>query len=82
MIWDQNGMPAMNSGKELEKLVQEIERSLLSSDFEVTLNKPEFDDAGNQLAEFDIVISGRLGSSLVKWLIECRDRPSQGPAPG
>ena len=72
----------MNSGKELEQLVQEIERSLLSADFEVTLNTTEFDDSNNQLAEFDIVISGRLGSCLVKWLIECRDRPSQGPAPG
>ena len=72
----------MNSGKELELLVQEIERSLLPSGFDVALNKTEFNQAGDQLAEFDIVISGRLGSSLVKWLIECRDRPSQGPAPG
>lgn len=71
----------MNSGKELEQLVHEIERSLLSSDFEVSLNKTAFDDAGNQLAEFDIVISGRLGSCSVEWLIECRDRPSQGSAP-
>lgn len=71
----------MNSGKELEQLVHEIERSLLSSDFKVTVNKTQFDDAGNQLAEFDIVISGRLGSCLVEWLIECRDRPSQGSAP-
>jgi len=72
----------MNSGKELERLVQEIERSLLSSDFGVTLNKTEFDNAGNQLAEFDIVISGRVGSLQIKWLIECRDRPSEGAAPG
>jgi hypothetical protein len=71
-----------NSGKDLERLVGEIERSLLPSGFEVVLNKTEFDDAGDQIAEFDIVISGRLGSSLVNWLIECRDRPSQGPAPG
>lgn len=73
---------SMNSGKELELLVQEIERSLLPSGFDVALNKTESNQAGDQLAEFDIVISGRLGSSLVKWLIECRDRPSQGPAPG
>jgi Restriction endonuclease len=72
----------MNSGKELEQLVRDIERSLLPSGFEVSLNKSEFNTEGNQLAEFDIVISGRLGSSPVKWLIECRDRPSQGPAPG
>lgn len=71
-----------NSGKELERLIQEIERSLLPNGFEVVLNKTEFNETGDQIAEFDIVISGRLGSSLVKWLIECRDRPSQGPAPG
>ena len=72
----------MNSGRELEQLVRDIERSLLPSGFDVSLNKSESNTEGNQLAEFDIVISGRLGSSLVKWLIECRDRPSQGPAPG
>jgi hypothetical protein len=71
-----------NSGRDLERLVAEIERSLLPSGFEVVLNKTEFDHAGDQVAEFDIVISGRLGSSVVNWLIECRDRPSQGPAPG
>ena len=31
--------------------------------------------------EFDIVITGNLGSGSVKWLIECRDRPSDGSAP-
>src|SRR5258708_19442496 len=72
----------MNSGKELELLVHEIEQSLLPSGFEVELNKKEFNKTGEQIAEFDIVISGRLGSSLVRWLIECRDRPSQGSAPG
>jgi hypothetical protein len=71
-----------NSGKQLERLIQEIEQSLLPKDFEVTLNKPEFNDAGNQIAEFDLVITGRLGSSSIKWLIECRDRPSDGAAPG
>lgn len=49
---------------------------------EVTANKTEFDDVGDQLAEFDIVISGRVGSLVVKWLIECRDRPSEGAGPG
>lgn len=71
-----------NSGQELERLVQEIEQHLLPEGFEVALNKCEFNAAGNQLAEFDIVITGRLGSSSINWLIECRDRPSEGPAPG
>jgi len=48
----------------------------------VLANECQFDESGVQLAEFDIVISGRLGSSSIKWLIECRDRPSEGPAPG
>ena len=72
----------MNSGRELERLVQEIERCLLPSGFDVVVNQTAFNAEGDQIAEFDIVISGRLGSSQVKWLIECRDRPSRGPAPG
>ena len=71
----------MNSGRELERLVEEIERCLLPSGFEVALNQSAFNAEGDQIAEFDIVISGRLGSSQVKWLIECRDRPSRGSAP-
>jgi hypothetical protein len=72
----------VNSGRELERLVQEIERCLLPSGFDVVVNQTAFNAEGDQIAEFDIVISGRLGSSQVKWLIECRDRPSRGPAPG
>jgi hypothetical protein len=36
---------------------------------------------GAQLAELDILVNGRLGSTELRWLIECRDRPSKGPAP-
>jgi hypothetical protein len=69
------------SGKQLENLVQEIERLLLPEGFNVDLNQRIFNDDGVQIAEFDIVITGRLGSTSINWLIECRDRPSDGPAP-
>lgn len=70
-----------SSGKQLEQLIGEIEQHLLPEGFKVELNNRVFND-GIQLAEFDILITGRLGSSSIKWLIECRDRPSTGPAPG
>jgi hypothetical protein len=70
-----------DSGKGLERLVQEIEKKLLPEGFKVSVNERLF-DAGVQIAEFDILITGNLGSTSIKWLIECRDRPSEGPAPG
>jgi len=69
-------------GTDLEQLIKEIERHLLPEDFNVELNERVFNDDGVQIAEFDIVITGRLGSSSIRWLIECRNRPSHGPAPG
>lgn len=71
-----------NTGRELEALVAEIEAGMLPDGFSVELNKRVFDDDGVQEAEFDIVISGQVGSGQYKCLIECRDRPSQGAAPG
>ena len=41
-----------------------------------------FNDDGVQIAEFDVEIRGRVGSTNIAWLIECRDRPADGPAPG
>lgn len=69
------------SGYWLENLVKEIEQKLLPDGFTVTSRKRVYNEAGNQIAEFDIEIAGHLGSSPIKWLIECRDRPSEGPAP-
>jgi len=69
-------------GKDLERLVREVEETLLPEGFSVSANEHAFGDEGNQLAEFDIQITGNLGSTFIKWLIECRDRPSQGAAPG
>lgn len=69
------------SGKPLEHLVRAIEEQMLPEGFNVSANERVVED-GVQIAEFDIVISGRLGSTDFKWLIECRDRPSQDAAPG
>lgn len=70
------------SGKQLEKLVQEIEQHLLPHGFTVEPRKQIYNRAGTQIAELDLVITGTIGSSSIFWLIECRDRPSDGPAPG
>lgn len=70
------------NGLELEQLVGKLERSFLPPDFAVEARRREFAENGIQLAEFDLVITGRIGSASVSWLCECRDRPSDGPAPG
>jgi len=70
-----------NSGKEVEDLVGNIEQELLPQGFKVEPRQRVFNEAGEQIAELDLVISGPLGSSSVRWLIECRDRPSEGSAP-
>lgn len=70
-----------NYGRVLERLVADLEALLLGTGFTVTGNDRVFDTEGNQLAEFDVTIEGRVGSTRFKWLIECRDRPSEGPAP-
>src|ERR671918_3202396 len=71
-----------NTGKSLEKLVKQIEELLLPKGFYIRSNERVYNDEGIQIAEFDIEITGMLGSTPIKWLIECRDRPAQGPAPG
>jgi hypothetical protein len=69
-------------GKALEELVSHIEKQMLPDGFTVKSNVREYTEDGTQLAEFDIVVSGKLGSTAISWLIECRDRPGSGPAPG
>lgn len=69
------------TGQELEKLIAGIEAQMLPQGFKVEPRQRIVDDSGQQIAELDIVISGALGSSTVKWLLECRDRPSEGAAP-
>lgn len=71
-----------SNGKQLESLVAFAERKLLPEGFTVITNERVFNEEGIQIAEFDIEIRGRVGSTSIAWLIECRDRPTSGPAPG
>jgi len=69
-------------GKQLEALVSYVEKTLLPEGFTVSTNERVFNDEGVQIAEFDIEVRGKVGSTDIAWLIECRDRPTSGPAPG
>jgi hypothetical protein len=69
-------------GGDLEDLVALIERLHLPSGLEVTTNEHIYDEHGIQIAEFDVQVKGKVGTTDIRWLIECRDRPSEGPAPG
>jgi len=71
-----------NTGKFLERLVSQVEKYFLPDKFDIKTNERVFNDDGIQIAEFDIEIRGQLGTTEINWLIECRDRPSQGAAPG
>jgi hypothetical protein len=59
-----------SKGKQLERLVALIEKLYLPEGFEITTNERVYDD-GVQIAEFDIEIRGRLGTTELRWLIEC-----------
>lgn len=69
-------------GKHLEALVAYVEKTLLPEGFTVATNERIFNDEGVQIAEFDIEVRGKVGSTSIAWLIECRDRPTSGPVPG
>jgi hypothetical protein len=71
-----------SDGKQLESLVAFVEEKLLPLGFDVKLNERVFNDEGSQVAEFDIEIRGKVGTTTIAWLIECRDRPGHGAAPG
>jgi len=75
------GNKMADQGKKLESLVKAVEEIFLPAGFEVIHRSKAFNDEGTQLAEFDLEIRGRVGSTDFKWLIECRDRPSEGSAP-
>jgi hypothetical protein len=68
-------------GRALENLVATVERLFLPTGFKVEQRERVYDN-GTQLAELDIVISGQVGTAGFRWLIECRDRPSEGAASG
>jgi len=69
-------------GKQLEALVSFVEETLVPQGFSVKTNTKVFNDEGTQIAEFDVEVRGKVGTTDIVWLIECRDRPSQGAAPG
>lgn len=71
-----------NSGEGLEQLVKLVEEIFVPQGFKVEVRKRIYDDHGNQIAELDVFVSGTLSTTQIEWLIECRDRPSEGPAPG
>ena len=71
-----------HDGKQLEALVAFVERTLIPQGFTVTTNDRVVNDEGVQVAEFDVIVQGKIGTGEIKWLIECRDRPSSGAAPG
>ena len=72
----------MSDGKQLEALVAFVEEKMLPEGFSVETNQRVYNDEGIQIAEFDVEVRGRLGTTELAWLIECRDRPGSGPAPG
>ncbi|MBL8300276.1 MAG: hypothetical protein JNN30_18220 [Rhodanobacteraceae bacterium] len=67
-----------NDGRALEALVSALEQAYLPDGFKVESNVREYRD-GIQLAEFDLRITGRIGTADYCCLIECRDRPLSGP---
>lgn len=70
-----------SDGKQLEALVAYAEKLHLPPGFKVATNSKVLNDEGAVVAEFDIEISGKVGTTDFSWLIECRDRPSGGAAP-
>ena len=69
-----------NDGKFLENFVRKVEETFAGNAVKVESGKRIFDETGVQLAEFDLVITGKVGSTDLCVLIECRDRPSGGAA--
>lgn len=71
----------IRDGKQLENVVTYIESLRLPPDWTITPRLLSRTDKGKPGAELDIMLEGKVGTIDFKWLIECRDRPSAGPAP-
>ncbi|TFZ37282.1 hypothetical protein EWW49_10140 [Pseudomonas syringae] len=67
-------------GKQLENVVTYIESLKLPPDWTITPRVLSTTANGRPGAELDIMVEGKVGTIDFKWLIECRDRPSEGPA--
>jgi predicted RecB family endonuclease len=65
----------MADGKQLEALVQFIVSILVPNGFEIEARERVLDDARRQIAEFDVVTRGNVGSTDFTWSIECRQKP-------
>lgn len=74
-----------NSGLWLEELVKRVEEGFAKdSGFKATPRVRLYSKRKGhkrQVAEFDILVEGMVGLNPMRILYECRDRPSQGPAP-
>ncbi|WP_454860004.1 hypothetical protein [Pseudomonas veronii] len=68
-------------GKQLENVVTYIESLRLPADWTITPRVLSRTDTGRPEAELDILVEGKVDMTDFTWLIECRDRPSAGPAP-
>ncbi|KAA6193745.1 MULTISPECIES: hypothetical protein [Pseudomonas] len=74
-------MAKKKDGKQLESIVTYIESLRLPPDWSITPRVLSSTTTGRPAAELDIMVEGKVGTIDFKWLIECRDRPSEGPAP-
>lgn len=69
-----------NDGKFLEDFVRKVEEMFAGNSVKVESGRRVFDETGVQIAEFDLIVTGKIGSANLCVLIECRDRPSGGAA--
>lgn len=74
-------MAKKKDGKQLENVVTYIESLRLPADWTITPRVLSSTAEGRPAAELDIMVEGKVGTIDFKWLIECRDRPSEGAAP-
>lgn len=70
-----------NDGKKIEKIVALFESVFGQEGCTVSVNDKVYDEEGNQIAEFDIIVEKPSEEKPFRWLFECRDRPSSGSAP-
>ena len=58
----------MNTGNHLEALAAFVEERMLPEGYAVKTNQRIYNDDEIQMAEFDIEIRGRLGTTEIAWL--------------